>query len=115
MKIHQRTCKNNFLDDKNKLLDEVSESNNIITTATENNMNKISIALFEEYENNIWHTSIWFAGKKNIFCLPLNRAGKHFVDELTKLIGCWVLNSSSSTTALKRLMLLPNLVLQRFQ
>ena len=64
MKIHQRTCKNNFLDDKNKLLDEVSESNNIVTTATENNMNKISIALFEEYENNIWHASIWFAGKK---------------------------------------------------
>ena len=53
MKIHQRTCKNNFLDDKNKLLDEVSESNNIVTTATENNMNKISIAPFEEYENTM--------------------------------------------------------------
>ena len=43
LKIHQRSCKNNFLDDKNKLLDEVLESNNILSRATEYNTNKISI------------------------------------------------------------------------
>ena len=42
LKIHQRSCINNLRDDKNKLLDEVSESNNIVTRATEGNTNKIS-------------------------------------------------------------------------
>ena len=51
---------------------------------------------------------------KNIFRLPSNNAGKQFVDELTKLIDCWVCNSPSSTTALKSLMLLPNVLLQKY-
>ena len=42
LKIHQRSCINNLRDDKNKLLDEVSKSNNIVTRATEGNTNKIS-------------------------------------------------------------------------
>ena len=39
---HQSCCENNFLDDINKLLNEVSESNTIVTGASENNTNKIS-------------------------------------------------------------------------
>ena len=76
-------------DDKNKLLDEVSDSNDIVTKATEDNTNKISKATSEEYENTIYeayrHMIFW---KKNIFRLPLNYAGKQIVDELTKLIDC---------------------------
>ena len=53
LKMHQRSCVNNLRDDKNKLLDEVSESNNIVTRVTEDNTNKISKASSEEYENNI--------------------------------------------------------------
>ena len=37
LKIHQRSCKNNLVDEKNKLLDEISEPNNIVTKVTENN------------------------------------------------------------------------------
>lgn len=50
LKIHERSCKSNFLDDKQKLLDEVSEPNNIVTRATEDNTNKISKVPSEEYE-----------------------------------------------------------------
>ena len=35
LKIHQRNCKNNLLDNKSKLLDAVLESNNIVTRASE--------------------------------------------------------------------------------
>ena len=42
LNIHQRSCKNNLLNDKNRLLDEVSQANTIVTEATENNTNKIS-------------------------------------------------------------------------
>ena len=43
--------------------------------------------------------------KKNLFRLSSNSSGKKFVDELTKLIDCWVSDSPSSTTALKNLKL----------
>ena len=38
---HQSCCENNFLDDINKLLNEVSESNTIVTGASENNTSSI--------------------------------------------------------------------------
>ena len=37
LKIHQSSCINNLRDDKNKLLGEVSECNNNVTRATEDN------------------------------------------------------------------------------
>ena len=40
LKIHQRSCIKNLRDDKNKLLDEVSEPKNIVTRATEDNTNQ---------------------------------------------------------------------------
>ena len=72
---------------KNKLLDEVSESNNKVIRATEGNTNKISKAPSEEYENVIneayRHVVLW---KKNLSALSSNSAIKQFVDELTNLI-----------------------------
>ena len=113
LKIHERSCKNNLLDDKSKLLDEVLESSTIIIGAAENNTNRSSKVSSEGYENVVNETYeqmvFW---KKNIFLIPSNSADKQFVDELTKLIECWMSNSPSSTTALKSLMLLPNLLLQ---
>ena len=96
------------------MLYEVSESNTIVTGASENNTNKISkvpsegheCAINEAYE----HMVFW---KKNNFRRLPNSAGKLFVDELTKLIDCWVSDSPSSTTALKSLILPPNLLLQK--
>ena len=53
LKIHQGSCKKCFLDDKNKFLDTVSESNNIVTRVTEDSTNKISRAPSEWYENTV--------------------------------------------------------------
>ena len=49
---------------KKSFADEVSESNIIVTGATENDTNKISKVLSEVYENAMRHTSIWFSGRK---------------------------------------------------
>ena len=35
LKIHQKKCRNNLLDDKDKLVDAVSESHNLVTRAIE--------------------------------------------------------------------------------
>ena len=103
----ERSFINNLRDDKNKLLDEVSESNNIVIRITEDNTNKIGKAPSKEYENTInepyEHMVFW---KNNLFHLPSNSAAKQFADELTKLTDCWMSDSPSSTTALKSLMLL---------
>ena len=40
LKIHQYSCKNNLLDDKDKLLDAVPESNNVVTRSTKDNTKK---------------------------------------------------------------------------
>ena len=79
-----------------------TQSNNIVTSTTEDNTNEVNKVPSEEYENTInetqTHMVFW---QKNLFCLPLNSTGKQFVDELTKLIDCWVSDSPSNTTALK--------------
>ena len=84
LKLHQRSCINNLRDDKNKLLDEVSNSNNIAIRATEDNANKISKAPSEEYENIIngaYENMVFW--KKNLFRLLSNSANKQSVDEQT--------------------------------
>ena len=40
--MHQRSCKNNLLDDKNKLLDEVLDFNNIIIRVIDDNTMKLA-------------------------------------------------------------------------
>ena len=52
--------------------------------------------------------------KENLFRLRSNSAGKQFVDEIAKLIDCWMSDSPSSTTTLKSLMLLLNLLLKKY-
>ena len=100
LKLHQRSCINSLHDDKNKLLYEVSNSNNIATRPTEDNTNKASKSPSEEYENIInepyEHMVFW---KKNLFRVPSNSVNKQFVDEQTNLIiDCGVSNSPSSTS-----------------
>ena len=51
--------------------------------------------------------------KKNLFCLPSNKVGKQFINELTSLIDMWLSDGPSKEISLKSLMLLPNLMLQK--
>ena len=63
-------------DDKNILLDEISESYNIVTKVTEDSTNKSSKIPRGEFENTIneAYDQIVF-WKKSLFCLPSNNAG----------------------------------------
>ena len=58
--MHQRGSKTNLLDDKNKLLDEVAESNNIVTRATKNKAKEISKAQSVNNINEVCkHMVLW--------------------------------------------------------
>ena len=51
--------------------------------------------------------------KKNVFQLPPNKVGKQFIDKITCLIDNWPFDSTSKSIAIKSVMLLPNLLLQK--
>ena len=51
---------------------------------------------------------------KNFFRFQSNKAGKKFVDKITSLIDAWSFDSPSKNIAIKSVMLLPNLLLQKF-
>ena len=51
--------------------------------------------------------------KKNLFLLPSGRIGKDFVDEMTRLIHEWINDSPLHEIALKALMIMPAILLQK--
>ena len=48
-----------------------------------------------------------------IFLLPTGAAGKGFIEEMTKLENSWTYKSDLETIALKTLMIMPSLILQK--
>ena len=51
--------------------------------------------------------------KKNLFLLPLGKAGKQYIDETTKLMNEWLQESTLKDIAFKAIMIMPNLLLQK--
>ena len=48
-----------------------------------------------------------------LFLLPTAAVGKQFVEEMTRLVNCWTNKSDLETIALKALMIVPGLLLQK--
>ena len=67
-----------------------------------------------EFEENVTfiyeHIVYW---KKNLFLLPTGKAGKLFIDELTKLFNAWIDDSPLKKIAMKAVMIMPSLLLQK--
>ena len=51
--------------------------------------------------------------KKVLFLLPTGAAGKGFIEEMIRLVNSWTYKSDLETIALKALMILPGLLLQK--
>ena len=51
--------------------------------------------------------------KKNFFLLPSGSAGKKFIREMTRLINAWNNNTALKNIALKAVMIMPSLLLQK--
>ena len=51
--------------------------------------------------------------RKNIFLLPSGRFGKLYIEETTRLINSWTHNSPLQDVAVKAIMVMPNLLLQK--
>ena len=51
--------------------------------------------------------------KRNLFMLPSGKAAKEYIDECTRLILEWVNDSQPQSIAIKALMIMPLLLLQK--
>ena len=51
--------------------------------------------------------------RKSLFLLPSRSTGKRFIEEMKRLINSWTLRSEQDTIAMKALMVLPTLLLQK--
>ena len=66
---------------------------------------------FKENVTFIYEKIVYW--KKNLFLLPTGKAGKLFIDELTKLFNAWIDDSPLKNIAMKAVMIMPTLLLQK--
>ena len=67
--------------------------------------------VFEASVSTVYEQVVYW--KKNLFLLPSGKAGKQYIDETTKLINEWLQESPLKDIALKSIMIMPNLLLQK--
>ena len=51
--------------------------------------------------------------RKSLFLLPSGSTGNRFIEEMTRLINSWTFRSEQDTIAVKALIVLPTLLLQK--
>ena len=67
--------------------------------------------VFIQNMNTIYEKVVFW--KKNLFKLPSGAAGKSFIKECTRLIKAWTSKSALRAIALKCIMIMPHLLLQK--
>ena len=54
-----------------------------------------------------------FIGRRFFFLLPTGKAGRKFIEELTRLLYCWVNDTAMKDVAFRTVMIMPSLLLQK--
>ena len=67
--------------------------------------------VFEKNLNVIYDIIVYW--KKNLFMLPTGRAGKDYIDEITRLLNAWIQDSAMKHITFKAIMVMPSLILQK--
>ena len=67
--------------------------------------------VFEKNLNVIYDIIVYW--KKNLFMLPTGRAGKDYIDEITRLSNAWIQDSAMKHITFKAIMVMPSLILQK--
>jgi len=117
---HMRSCSTKTID-----VNEVENENNVsVPTDESNRIDEINDdtastfvwgiidgKTFTKNVNNVYEKIVYW--KKNLFMLPTGKAGKVYIDEMTKLLNSWSNETSLMNVAFKALMIMPNLLLQK--
>ena len=65
--------------------------------------------VFEKNLNLIYDIIVYW--KKNLFMFPAGRAGKDYIDEITRLLNAWIQDSAMKHITFKAIMVMPSLIL----
>ena len=95
---------------RDEILPQISSSETDITP-TNQIWGKCSVSLIEKKITSAYEKIVHW--KKNIFLLPSGKAGKDFINEMTRLVCEWNNDSPLKTISLKALMIMPSLLLQK--
>ena len=107
---HQRSCKENQVT-KSNLTVLSSKSISLTTDACDNTWNE-NKTLIESQIGSAYNEIVCWK-KKVFFLLPAGAAGKGFIEEMTRLVNSWTYKSDLEARALKALMIMPGLLLQK--
>ena len=69
------------------------------------------VMLLKKNLNVIYDIIVYW--KKNLFMLPTGRAGKDYIDEITRLLNAWIQDSAMKHITFKAIMVTPSLILQK--
>ena len=109
LKKHMTKCKN-----------IQHQTNQQISEQPDNNVDKHAVQnenAFEKFVNDPTELSIMYDSivfwRRNLFSLPSGSAGKLFIRESTRLMNAWSMHSTLRPIAMKLLMIMPSLLLQK--
>ena len=106
---HQRSCKENQVTQSNLTI--LSSRSISLNTDTCDNIWNENITLIERKIYSAYNEIIYW--KKLLFLLPTGAAGKGFIAEMIRLVNSWTYKSDLETIALKALMIMLCLLLQK--
>ena len=109
MQQHQRSCKENQVTQSNLTIIS-SESISFTTDACDNIWNENKTFIESKIDSAYNEIVYW---KKVLFLLPTGAAGKGFIEEMIRLVNGLTYKPNLETIALKALMIMPGLLLQR--
>ena len=72
---------------------------------------EVEDTVFEKHLNEVYEKIVYW--RKNLFMLPSGHAGKSYIKETIRLLDEWNHNSSLKDIALKAIMVMPSLLLQK--
>ena len=106
---NQRSCKENQVTQSNLTI--ISSKSISLNTDTCDHIWNENITLIESKINSAYNEIVYW--KKVLFLLPTGAAGKRFIKEIIRLVNSWTYKSNLETIALKVLMIMPCLLLQK--
>jgi len=118
--LHQKKCKMkppDPPDDKTPEAEEMTSKNIMDNTSGEKEQDvlfawgKYTNTSIENSINTIYEQIVFW--RKNLFLLPTGSAGKRYIDETTRLLNSWSQNSPLKHIAMKAIMIMPSLLLQK--
>lgn len=136
---HQRKCNSGQLDGGSRVKENNKKEDESVVVSSNDGKNDVNTVNFDNIPSQVQndsnlHAEVFFWGetpgsmfqcqlnqayekvvywRRNLFLVPTGNAGKQFIKETTSLINCYVDDSAMKEIALKAIMVMPALLLQK--